>query len=117
MIIVESFLALIGPNVDPENQKILINLVEFDDNTGEQLRASNMEIWINDIPAGDDTIPEDHELKEVRKKWRKIGKAEDKLVKDLQKAMEKFLKDALDKGDIKSVKHEDKRPEWMRAIE
>jgi len=117
MWIVESFLALIGPNVDPENQKIMLNIVEFDDTTGEQLQARNMEIWINDIPKGDETLADDHQLNEVRKQWRKAAQAETKLVKDLQKAMEKYLKDAVDKKDIKSLRDRgDEKPNWMKNL-
>lgn len=119
MFIVESFLALIGPNVDPENQKIIINLVEFDDVTGDQLQARNMEIWINAIPEGASDLADDHQLREVRKQWRKADQNVDKLVKDLQKAMEKFLKDAVDVGDIKSKKNADpdKVPGWMKKLQ
>jgi len=116
MHIVESYLVMAGKNVAPEDQKILINIVEYDDVSGEQLSTKVMEIWLNGMPNATDYSAEPEHISQVTKQWRDSLPQETALVKGLQTAMEAWLQHALDNGDIQGKAEQATatgRPAWM----
>lgn len=119
MHIVESYLVMAGANVAAEDQKILINIVEYDDVSGEQIATRVMEIWLNGMPNAIDYEAEPEHISQVTKQWRDSIPQDTALVRGLQTAMEAWLQDALDKGDIKGRAEQAAlagRPEWMDNI-
>lgn len=119
MHILESYLVMAGANVAPADQKILLNIVEYDDVSGEQLSTKAMEIWLNGQPNAVDYEAEPEHISAVTKQWRESLPQENALVQGLQTAMEAWLQHALDNGDIKGRAEQaaaNGRPVWMDNI-
>lgn len=125
MWIIESMLVLLGPNVDPADNKVILNLVEFDDETGEQLQDDTMEIWENQMPSAKEKWAQNDDgsfepsVAGAIAGWRQMDKAESKLFRDLHKMMDKYLRDAIEKGDRKNSREkakDAKRPAWMDKV-
>lgn len=119
MIILESINLLCGPNVLPENAKIIANWVEYDDDTGEQLNYGVQEIWYipKDFMSDEFWEGRPADLKDGDiKRWKNLDPQVKNVANTLFGHITRVVEDAVTAGDIEPIKTKSvpaNKPQWL----